>query len=56
MTVQPIGLEPEFGEDGPRGHFLPQRFDSGEADNCESRKSDPQNGFHARTIALVACR
>jgi hypothetical protein len=46
----------EFDEGGLHRHFLPQRFDSGEAGNCKGRKSDPHNGFHARTIALLACR
>jgi hypothetical protein len=52
----PLAWKPEFGEGGPHRHCLTQRFDSGEANNCKSRKSDPQNGFHARTIALLACR
>jgi hypothetical protein len=56
MTVRPIGLEARVRQGRLARHLLSQRFDSGEADNCKSRKSDPQNGFHARTIALLACR
>jgi hypothetical protein len=51
-----LACNPEFGEGGLHRHFLTQRFDSGEADNRKSRKSDPQNGFQARTMALLACR
>ena len=52
----PLAWKPEFGEGGLHLHCLTQRFDSGEADNCKSRKRDPQNGFHARTMAFLACR
>jgi hypothetical protein len=51
-----LAWKPELGEGGLHRHCLTQRLDSGEADNCKICKSDPQNGFHARTIALLICR
>lgn len=49
-----MAWDPEFGEGSRRRHCL--TFHTGDANNCKSRKSDPQNGFHAPTMALVACR
>ena len=46
-----MAWKPEFGEGGLRRHCLAQRFDSDEADDCESYSSDPQYGFHAPTMA-----
>jgi hypothetical protein len=34
-------------EGGPHRRCVTQRFDSADAENCRSRKNNPQNGFHA---------
>jgi hypothetical protein len=49
-------LAAEFDEGGLHRHSLNGRFDSDEAGNCKSRDNDPQNGFCARTLALITCR
>jgi hypothetical protein len=39
MTVRRIGLEARIGDGGLHRHFLPQRFDSAEADNCKDARA-----------------